>query len=127
MDYQRIVTYLNTENRQLRDAVVKLGAKVGERTYHPRRVRLAYEDALLMAVSYSGGTYPSREYMMQYKEMSRARFDNALALLRMARVVKRKWLWPARREVHFPTIEKAVGLAKTKATDKPESYRLWLR
>jgi hypothetical protein len=124
MDYQRIVTYLNTENRQLRDAVVKLGAKVGERTYHPRRVRLAYEDALLMAVSYSGGTYPSREYMMQYKEMSRARFDNALALLRMARVVVSRRRWVVR---DLASIDSALRRAQAKATENPESYRAWLR
>jgi hypothetical protein len=126
MELHQYATYLEIENGQLRDRVVKLGRKAGERTYHARRVQLAHDDALLMATLYCAGIYPSRHYM-QHQSVSRTRFDNALALLRMARVVKRKWLWPARREVHFPTIEKAVGLAKTKATDKPESYRLWLR
>jgi hypothetical protein len=79
-----------------------------------------------MATLYCAGVYPSREYMRS-QSLSRARFDNALALLRMARVVRRRWLWPSRREVNFATIEKAVGKAKAKATDKPESYRLWLR
>jgi hypothetical protein len=49
MQLQQVVRLLDVENHQLRDEVARLAKLARERSYHARRVRLALDDALLLA------------------------------------------------------------------------------
>lgn len=111
-------TYLLHELEQLRQENARLSKALGEATYHSRRVQLAYEDALLLAQWRAIGIIPSRRYAKHHK-MSQRRWQNALALLRMARIVvgHRRW---STDEVAL--IEKRLESARGRAAEMPESF-----
>lgn len=115
-------TYLLHELEQLQQENAKLSKALGEATYHSRRVQLAYEDALLLAQWRSAGIIPSRRYA-KYHKMSQRRWQNAVALLRMARIVvgHRRW---STDEV--PLIEKRLEQAKIKAQNDQQLFFLRL-
>jgi hypothetical protein len=121
MQAQQIIKLLDVENHQLRDEVARLARAAKERSYHVRRVKLALDDALLLALFQASGIAPSRRYA-RLKSMSQNRWQNAMALLRMARVVVRRRHWATD---NLADIEKRLGVAAKRAIDHPDAY--WAR
>ena len=72
--------------RELSHEVTQLRKKLGERGRHAGRVRLAYSDGLLLAQWRSAGIMPSRDFARRHG-MTQRRWQNAVGLLRMARVI----------------------------------------
>jgi hypothetical protein len=118
----QVTSYLDIENHQLRDEVARLSKLAKERSYHARRVRLAYEDAMLLALWMVAGIHPSRRYARMHGVTQR-RWQNALALLRMARVVVRRRRWTV---ADTDTIERRLGQAAQRAQADARAYRLYL-
>jgi hypothetical protein len=118
----QVTSYLDIENHQLRDEVARLSKLAKERSYHARRVRLAYEDAMLLALWMGAGIHPSRRYARMYGVTQR-RWQNALALLRMARVVVRRSYWTV---ADTDTIERRLTQAAGRAIADINAYRLHL-
>lgn len=56
---------------------------------HQNRVEEAYKDALMLAAWRANGIIPSRRYASLYG-ISQNRFENAVGLLRLARIVVRR-------------------------------------
>lgn len=115
------IRYLENENRELRADNAALSKLAHERTYHVRRVRRAYEDALLMAIEHCRGVHPSRSYMCRPPhDLSQRRWQNAVALLRMARVIVRSRHWDTD---NLDSIEKRLAQTRKRAIEQPEAYR----
>jgi hypothetical protein len=121
MQAQQIIRLLDVENHQLRDEVARLAKIARERSYHARRVRLAYDDAMLLAVFWAAGIIPSRRYA-RVKGITQNRWQNALALLRMARVAvgHRRWATDS-----LADIERRLVAARDRAIENPDSF--WAR
>lgn len=102
---------LTHENTQLRK-------RLGERGRHAGRVRRAYSDALLLAQWRAVGIMPSREFARRHG-MTQRRWQNAVGLLRMARVITdyRRW-----QITELATIEQRLELARERAIETPASY-----
>lgn len=103
---------LTHENTQLRK-------RLGERGRHAGRVRRAYSDGLLLAQWRAVGIMPSRAYARRHG-ITQRRWQNAVALLRMARVITdyRRWVI-----TDLATIEQRLDVARTRAIEAPESYQ----
>jgi hypothetical protein len=126
MDREQFIRLLDVENHQLRDEVARLSKLARERSYHARRVRLALDDALLLAtwlvaVFWAAGIIPSRRYA-RVKGITQNRWQNALALLRMARVAvgHRRWATDS-----LADIERRLVAARDRAIENPDSF--WAR
>jgi hypothetical protein len=122
MQLQQVVRLLDVENHQLRDEVARLSKMARERSYHARRVRLALDDALLLATWLVAGIHPTRRYARLHGVTQR-RWQNALALLRMARVVVRRRRWAVD---DLATIERRLTQAAQRAIADTRAYRLHL-
>lgn len=110
--------YLALKLRKLASENTRLSKALGEASYHSRRIQLAYEDALLLAQWRMAGIIPSRRYAKHHK-MSQRRWQNAVALLRMARVIvgHRRWSTDS-----LALIEKRLESARIRAIEMPESF-----
>lgn len=102
---------LRRENTQLRKKVAANGR-------HVRRVDRAYADALLLAQLHIGYSSTSRGYVQQAASMSQRRWQNAIGLLKLARVHDgRSW------QCHdLLTIETRLNTAVEKAILTPAAY-----
>ena len=85
---------------------------------HRLRVETAYQDALMLSLWRSQGIIPSRRYASIYG-ITQNRFENAIGLLRMARIVigHRKWMTE-----DLSTIKMNLKRAKDYALEVPEAY-----
>lgn len=98
------------ENTQLRNAL-------HQNTRHTKRIEQAYQDALLLAQLHIGYEPTSRNAGSR-AAISRRRWTNAMALLKLARVYNcRKFIAHSLVEV-----EPALQRAKRIATENPTSY-----
>lgn len=84
---------LHLSNAELRRENATLRKRIQEASYHARRVEQAYRDALQLALWAAAGVPPSRRYAATHG-MTQRRWENAFALLRMARIVqgRRRWV-----------------------------------
>lgn len=105
--------------RELRYENTQLRKKLGETSRHAARVRLAYKDALLLAQWRAVGIMPSRTYARRH-DITQRRWQNAIALLRMARVITDYRRWAI---TDLASIEQRLDVAKARAITQPESYR----
>lgn len=103
---------LKYENAKLRKAL-----KVNGR--HARRLQRAYDTALLLATWHVAHLPVSRAFARSHGVGQRS-WENAIALLRLARVVHRQ-TW---RMHDIATIERALARAQERANAAPEVYFL---
>lgn len=122
MTPQQQLRYLELENTKLRAEAAQLRKKLGENSRHAKRIDRAYNDALLMAMWRAGGIIPSRDYT-KLQGMSQNRFQNACALLKMARVIVRHRHWAVR---DLAIIEQRLASARQKALEDPNLFFLRL-
>jgi len=120
MNTEQQLRYLELENTKLRAEAAQLRKKIGENSRHTRRVNRAYDDALLMAMWRAGGIIPSRNYT-KLQGMSQNRFQNAIALLRMARVVTRHRFWAVK---DLAIVEQRLETARQKALNDADLFFL---
>jgi len=110
--------YQEQEIRELKAENTVLRKRLGETGRHARRVERAYRDALLLAEWRSVAVFPSRRYAAHHK-ISQRRWQNAIALLRMARILEgRRWTTTT-----LATIEQRLDAAKQRATDTPDAFK----
>jgi hypothetical protein len=116
---------MNTQHRYLQVELAKAKAeaaylrkhlKVSNR--HAKRVDRAYEDALLLASWWSAGIIPSRAYAKRFG-MTQNCWQNAVALLKMARVIQRQRHWAT---ADLDLIEARLCKARADAMNVPESF-----
>lgn len=104
---------LREENTRLRKAL-----RINGR--HARRIQRAYDSALLLATWHVGFLDTDREFAKSMG-VSQRTWENAMALLKLARVVNKK-----RWKVHdIPTVERALQRAQDRALETPEAYFAW--
>ena len=120
MNAEQQVRYLQIELEKARAEATRLRKALGENSKHARRVDKAYEDALLLATFYVAGILPSRRFA-RIQGISQNRWENALALLKMARVVERHRKWVMQ---DLATIEKRLAIARDKALEDVELFFL---
>lgn len=120
MNEQQIIRYLELENAKLRAEAARLRQRLHENSRHARRIDQAHDDALLLALWRIGGIAVSRDYAKS-QAISQNRYQNAVALLKLARVIVRQRHWT----VHdLATIEQRLAMARQKALDDPDLFFL---
>lgn len=118
MNDLQLTRYQAQEIKELKSENAQLRKRLGANSRHARRVERAYRDALLLAEWRSVAVFPSRRYAA-YHRMSQRRWQNAVALLRMARILEgRRWTTTA-----LATIEQRLEAAKQRATDTPDAFK----
>src|SRR5215208_7114476 len=92
MNDKQAIRQLTIENTELRTENADLRHKLREANYHIKRIERAYKDGLQLALWAAAGIHPSRRFAMQHG-MTQQRWNNAVALLRLAHVVRdnRRW------------------------------------
>lgn len=92
IDAVTAIRYLELENEQLRRDVGRLAKRLAEEGHHVRRVAQARQDAELLALWAGAGLHPSRRLALRYG-LTQRRWENAIALLRLARILtgNRRW------------------------------------
>lgn len=118
MNELQLTRYKDQEIKELKAENAQLRKRLGESNRHARRVERAYRDALLLAEWRSVAVFPSRRYAAHHK-ISQRRWQNAIALLRMARILEgRRWTTTT-----LATIEQRLDAAKQRATDTPDAFK----
>jgi hypothetical protein len=102
---------LQTENRKLR-AALKLNGR------HARRIQRAHDCALLLATWHVAHLPTSRDFA-RFMGMPQRQWENAIALLRLARVVDTRGRWHCH---DLPTIAAKLDRAAVGANAAPEAY-----
>lgn len=95
-----------------------LRKKLNENSRHARRVRQSYQDALLLSIWRTGGIIPSRRFAEKHG-ITRRRWQNAIAILRIARVVVRERAWDV---VDAVIIQARLDKAVETAVDVPGAF-----
>lgn len=116
---------MNTQTRYLRIELAKAQAEAAQlrkqlhlSNRHAKRIDQAYEDALSMASWYAVGIIPSRAYAKRFG-FSQNRWQNAIALLKMARMIQRQRHWVTD---DLSLIETRLANARKQAIEFPEAY-----
>ena len=122
MDAEQRLRYMQIELEKARQENARLRKSLQERSREAKRINRAYEDALLLATWRSGGIIPSRRLAFIHG-MSQHRYENAIALLKLARVVQRQRHWVTGDLV---VIETRLVAAREKALADPEIFFLRL-
>lgn len=114
--------YLTQEVRELRAENAQLRKRLGETNRHARRVARAYQDALLLATWRAAHIPPSRSYAAHHK-ISQRRWQNAIGLLRLARVIEGRSRWVT---TDLALVEARLAVARQRATEQPAAYKMRL-
>lgn len=122
MNDLQLTRYREQEIRELRAENAQLRKKLGETGRHARRVEKAYQDALLLAKWRAVHISPSRDFAA-YHKISQRRWQNATALLRLARVLDGSRVW---KITDLAVIEQRLDAAKKRAIEQPEAYKMRL-
>ena len=112
------VRYLKVELAKAKAETAYLRKKLQISNYHAKRIDKAYEDALLLAAWRASGINPSRSFAKRYG-LSQNRWQNAVALLKMARVIQRHHHWTTE---DLGLIEARLSRAKKDALQIPEAF-----
>lgn len=112
---KRLATELAVANSEL----AKLRKRLGENSVHIRRVERAWSDALALATLHVGHIETSRRNAEEFLGMTNNRWENACALLRLAKMhTGQRWL------AHdLGTITEALDKAKAMAIAEPAAFR----
>jgi hypothetical protein len=110
---------LESELKRANAEIAKLRRRLNESGAHGKRLDRAYADALLLATYHVGYQSTSRRSADECAKISRSRHQNAVALLRLAKVHN------GRQFLHHDlvTIEERLAQAKDLALDEPSAYR----
>ena len=119
MTPEQQVKYLMLEINRLKDEGNQLRKKLHLSSRHARRVMQAYQDAVLLGVWRVAGASASRSYAKKYG-MSQNRWEAAMALLRMARIVTRHRTW---NTTDASTIDVMLEKARDRAIDQPFVFK----
>ncbi len=111
--------YLELENEQLRHENATLRKRCLETSAHTRRIERAYDHALLLASWCAGGIPPSRRFAARHN-MGQRHWQNACALLRMARVLDRNRHWVS---TDLAVIETRLERARADAIASPDAFK----
>lgn len=109
---------LQIEFARIQSENTRLRKRVHERNRHTKRIDQAYSDAILLAVWRQGGVQASRRLAALHK-MSQRRWQNAIGLLRMARIVVGHRRWST---CDLVDIEPRLCKARQYAIDSPAAY-----
>lgn len=123
MTPEQTATALQLEVKRLAADNAELRRKLEERNRHRQRVLQAATDARLLLLWRSGGTSTSAATANRLAGMSRRRWQNAVALLRMARLVDFAWKWDERAP---DAAERAVVRATERAIASRDSFLMRL-
>ena len=119
MRAEQKIRYLKIELTKARTEAAELRKKLQLNSRHAKRVDKAYEDALLLAIWHVSGIVSSRSYARRYG-ITQNRWESALGLLRMARIVVRRRHWVAN---DLSLIEVRLSKAKIDAIEYPDAFR----
>lgn len=122
MNDSQLTRYQEQEIRELKAENTALRKKLKETGRHARRVARAYQDALLLATWRASHIPPSRSYAAHHK-ISQRRWQNAVGLLRMARVIEGRSRWIT---TDLTLVEQRLAVARQRATEQPAAYRMRL-
>jgi hypothetical protein len=122
MNAEQQIRYLQIELEKARQEATRLRKALGENSKHARRVDKAYEDALLLATFFSAGIIPSRRFA-KLQGLTQNRWQNALGLLKLARVVVNYRHWAVK---DLSVIEKKLAIARDKALEDRQLFFLRL-
>src|SRR5438270_13980293 len=92
MNTQQQLRYLQVELAKAKAEAAHLRKKLQFSNRHAKRIDKAYEDALLLATWRSTGTTASRAFARK-QGFTQNRWENAVALLKVARVIQRQRHW----------------------------------
>lgn len=113
------VRVLESQLRVANAEIAKLRRRLNESGRMGKRLDRAYADALLLAQLHIGFQPTSRRAAWESAGVSHNRWENAIALLRLARCHNgHDWM-----HHDLATIEERLGKAKDVALDSPEAYR----
>ena len=119
METQAEVLGLRHRLRTQGDELKELRRRLHENDRHGRRIRRAHEDALQMAAFHISGLPTSIGYMLSHG-LTRRRWENARALLRLAKVHNgEKWT-----ERETSVINGNLSYAAKLATERPSDFRV---
>lgn len=118
MNAVQAIRYLEIENHELRRENGRLAKRIADERHHVRRVEQAYRDALLLALWAGAGIHPGRRYASM-QGMSERQWENATALLRLARVLTGNRRWVTRDTA---TIEARLQKAARTAIEAEQAY-----
>lgn len=108
-----------TDLRLANAEIAKLRRQLGQSGRVHKRVERAYRDALLLANFHIGYLPTTRAAAERYAQMSNNRWENAIALLKMARVYQGRGRWVVHTLAEIePALQRAAGLA----LEHPERY-----
>jgi hypothetical protein len=122
---QRVITpvlqvqLLERENKRLKADAAKMRKKLGECDAHNRRITEAYGHAVTLAKWHCQGIEPSRRFAGK-NNISHRKWQNANAMLRMARVLDRCRHWTTG---DLNLIVEWLDRAWSDAIETPESFR----
>lgn len=113
------IRVLESQLRVANAEIAKLRRRLGQNGAYGKRLDNAYRDALLLAALHLGFQPTSRRAAEEQADISRNRHQNAIALLRLARVHN------GRQFLHhdLATIEERLATAKDVALTTPAAYR----
>lgn len=112
------IRYLELENADLRRENGRLRHKLADERHHPRRIERARDDALLLAMWKGAGIHPSRRFAVA-QGMTERQWENAIALLRLARVLTGNRRWVTKDAA---IIEQRLERAAKTAIESEEAY-----
>jgi hypothetical protein len=118
MTPEQQIKYLEIELTQVKREATRLRKTLHENSRHARRINRAYQDALLLVTFRVAGIIPSRRFAGLH-EISQNRYENALGLLRMARIIQRERHWIM---IDAATAEGRLEKARQNAIEYPESF-----
>jgi hypothetical protein len=114
------IRYLEIELVKAKTEATKLRKTLKENSRYAKIVDRAYEDALLMVFWRSIGIRPTRRFSALYA-ITQPRWEHALALLRMARLISGKSRWIA---LDIPTMERKLAQARDRALEDAQLFFL---
>lgn len=122
MQVETKLKLVELELAKVKDEAARLRKKLREKSRHGKRVDKAYDDALLLAHFKAVHINPSRSYA-RYHAMSQRRWENAMGLLRLARIVDGRKRWNV---TDLPAITERLERARDRAKAEPEAFKLRL-
>ena len=119
MNQDQQLRVLESELRVANAEIAKLRRRANENGAHGKRLDRAYRDGLLLGELHIAYLPTSRTFAHERAGIKHNRWENAIALLRLARCHNGKhWL------VHdLATIEEKLAKAKAQALETPEAFR----
>lgn len=123
MNQDQELRYTKLQLRAAQQENARLRKKLQETCRHGRRVEQAYQDALLLAEWRMSHIIPSRDYAKFKGKMSQRRWQNAIGLLRLARVINGPRQWTI---TDLTIIDERLQVAKQRALESPEAYKMRL-